>query len=354
MSRRGERLEERELARKHGSAAASGIVKARRGRSVDITPDEFVAMTRAGLSVPMPTVEEFVFALLDVCKRTSGSPELPDALGGAGGAIDRALAAGLVERALDPEAVISRCADCDLKLRPFVPGEGSSGGRVPYWVCWCGWIQTSTAGGCAELCFEAVWGDVAGYCRLRDVARAGGYQVPDHPPHTMRRNVGGERRRRERAVSRGDGRALEVAIRRGEVPPWRDERLERLALEAIGGHRGDRLDACFDDFGAVCLNAGESWGVVFPRPGDERLLAFAVIVGEDSDTDDVALFTLSFSKAEASAGDCGRRVVCDRESFRGKDRFMEYVRNYHPGAPLWSGVVEGGRIVTRGREDVAP
>lgn len=56
----------------------------------------------------------------------------------------------------------------------------------------CGWYQTSTAGGAAEICTSATWyedsweaGEESGralYNRLRTIAINGGYDVPEHPP----------------------------------------------------------------------------------------------------------------------------------------------------------------------------
>jgi hypothetical protein len=45
----------------------------------------------------------------------------------------------------------------------------------------CGWMQDSFAGGCAELCLDAIWHSNEDYNRYAVEARAGGYQIPDAP-----------------------------------------------------------------------------------------------------------------------------------------------------------------------------
>lgn len=333
MSLRGRRREERSLAREHGPKAASGLVKIRSGRAVDVTPREFVAMVREGLDPAMPTVEEFVASVRGGRRFDAGG--------------DRA-ASALVRHASSGGAVISRCADCGLELRPFLRDE--EGG---VWMCWCGWMQSSPAGGCAELCMEARWNDIGGYRDYRDVARSGGYEVPEDPPPAPARNSRDDRRR-ERAARRGDPRALEAAIRRGEFPPWRDERFERLARAAIDNCGGLRLEASFGANGdpdAVFVNEGEDWRVAFPSPGDDRLMAFAAVVSTDGGGGMPSWYCLSFLRSEPNGADDGRRVICDRYSARHMGEFRRWVKDHHPLVPTWVGGVESGRIATRGRDD---
>jgi hypothetical protein len=78
---------------------------------------------------------------------------------------------------------LMRCADEALTERGFIMTAPGGFGRNPEYTCLtCGWIQASTANGCAELCEAATWHDRAEYVKYRDIARAGGYDVPDDPP----------------------------------------------------------------------------------------------------------------------------------------------------------------------------
>jgi hypothetical protein len=82
---------------------------------------------------------------------------------------------------------LMRCADCDLRWRLFrMVGCSSEYAGPPDYSCGrCGWLQTSTAAGCAELCRSATWHDVAAFADYRRRARAGGFEVPDTPPRLI-------------------------------------------------------------------------------------------------------------------------------------------------------------------------
>lgn len=81
------------------------------------------------------------------------------------------------------KTVQMQCADEEFALRTFVPaGEGADGKQD--FVCeTCGWMQTSTAAGAAELCGSATWHDAEQYQRYAKVAREGGHDVPATPRH---------------------------------------------------------------------------------------------------------------------------------------------------------------------------
>jgi hypothetical protein len=80
-----------------------------------------------------------------------------------------------------------RCAECG-ESRLFAPDgepEDFNDGGVDYTCTHCGWMQTSFAGGCAELCRLATWHNISRYEEFRDLARTGGHDVPDAPPHFL-------------------------------------------------------------------------------------------------------------------------------------------------------------------------
>lgn len=87
-----------------------------------------------------------------------------------------------------------KCMPCFCAGPPFVIHLFNPAGDNDYCCSECGWYQTSTAGGAAELCTSATWyedtWDVADddsesgrilYNRLRRIAINGGYDVPESP-----------------------------------------------------------------------------------------------------------------------------------------------------------------------------
>ncbi|MYM92590.1 hypothetical protein [Duganella vulcania] len=73
------------------------------------------------------------------------------------------------------------CADENFTKRAFAPSDDGDH------VCThCGWMQSSAAGGAAELCNSATWHSQGEYERYANVARAGGYSVPDTAPNLVR------------------------------------------------------------------------------------------------------------------------------------------------------------------------
>lgn len=70
------------------------------------------------------------------------------------------------------------CADEGMAGREFAQIDDSG----DHTCMTCGWMQRSAAAGAAELCVSALWHDAGEYRRYAEVARAGGYTVPDSPP----------------------------------------------------------------------------------------------------------------------------------------------------------------------------
>jgi len=79
-----------------------------------------------------------------------------------------------------------QCADEDFALRRFTPSELTADGLQDYVCEHCGWQQTSTAAGAAELCRCATWHDEQAYQRYATVARTGGFEVPLSAPAPIR------------------------------------------------------------------------------------------------------------------------------------------------------------------------
>lgn len=48
-------------------------------------------------------------------------------------------------------------------------------------VCECGHWQTSESSGAAEICLVATWHDLDAYKQIAELARAGGFEIPDVP-----------------------------------------------------------------------------------------------------------------------------------------------------------------------------
>jgi len=72
-----------------------------------------------------------------------------------------------------------RCAMCGLVSRTFErPDEDDD----DYCCTDCGWLQSSTEAGCAEMCLLASWHGREAYETYAAIAREGGYDVPDSPP----------------------------------------------------------------------------------------------------------------------------------------------------------------------------
>jgi hypothetical protein len=97
-------------------------------------------------------------------------------------------AAGIVGwRAPLGARVLMRCASCrwEETSLPFTAHDQHADGRADFACDVCGWEQASEAGGAAEMCLAAEWGDDAEsleyYGYWRDLARAAGYAVPEAP-----------------------------------------------------------------------------------------------------------------------------------------------------------------------------
>lgn len=78
-----------------------------------------------------------------------------------------------------------RCAGCDWVPRQFhmIGTDDEYEGEPDYGCSDCGWMQRTEAGAAAELCRLATWHNLASYGEHRDIARAGGHDVPDAPHH---------------------------------------------------------------------------------------------------------------------------------------------------------------------------
>lgn len=95
-----------------------------------------------------------------------------------GGEIDSVYITDADGRFIDDDVIIMRCADEDMEEHEFAFLNDGSGD----FVCkHCGWLQSSEAGGAAEMCEHANWSDIDSYHRYAKIAIAGGHQVPDTP-----------------------------------------------------------------------------------------------------------------------------------------------------------------------------
>ena len=73
------------------------------------------------------------------------------------------------------------CADEDMQVRRFEPNGDEVGGRLDYTCMTCGWSQTSSAAGAAELCNSATWHDLAAFEQYERIARSAGHEVISFP-----------------------------------------------------------------------------------------------------------------------------------------------------------------------------
>lgn len=82
-----------------------------------------------------------------------------------------------------PKSQVMECADCKLQLRAFKHIGQAADGNKELECDRCGWLQISAARGAAELCRFATWHSKAEYAAYRNVAVAGGLEVPLEPPN---------------------------------------------------------------------------------------------------------------------------------------------------------------------------
>lgn len=144
------------------SQAESAVLKGLEDRAVEISGDEFIQARRLGLEVPLPSVAV-------VIKTTQENPDL------------LALDEWSAERMLETDGadvIVSRCVEDGGELRLFFVDEHGTANCLV-----CGFMQSpDPESGFGEACRQFVWHSLDQYELYRDVARAGGYTVPDAPP----------------------------------------------------------------------------------------------------------------------------------------------------------------------------
>lgn len=68
-------------------------------------------------------------------------------------------------------------------LQWFQPNGDTAGGKPDYTCPRCGFMQTSSPAGAAELCECATWWSQEAYDAMARIARSAGHEVPETPPY---------------------------------------------------------------------------------------------------------------------------------------------------------------------------